>query len=108
MLVWQFSNSYGVFVVYCVIFGLTGGGFVSLMPPVTADIVGLEKIQKGVGMAYVATMFGNLLGTPIAGQLLSQYGWTAAIQFAGSMTTASALVFLVVRFMMSPKIFKRI
>ena len=86
MVVWQFATTYGAFVAYCVLFGLTGGSFVSLMPPVVADIVGIENIQKGVSISYALTMFGNLLGTPISGKLREQFGWTAAIQFPGAMT----------------------
>ena len=86
MVVWQFATTYGAFVAYCVLFGLTGGSFVSLMPPVVADIVGIENIQKGVSISYALTMFGNLLGTPVSGKLRGQFGWTAAIQFPGAMT----------------------
>ncbi|KAI7852924.1 major facilitator superfamily domain-containing protein [Circinella umbellata] len=86
MVVWQFASTYGAFVAYCVLFGLTGGSFVSLMPPVVADIVGIENIQKGVSISYALTMFGNLLGTPVSGKLRGQFGWTAAIQFPGAMT----------------------
>lgn len=127
MVIWQFSDSFGPFVAYCVLFGLTGGGFVSLLPPVIADIVGIENIQKGVSFAYMMTMFGSkykkdscmclrthivvvsdLLGTPISGQLQSNFGWTAAIQFPGAMTVAAALGALCARLLMSRKIFKKI
>lgn len=108
MVIWQFSDSFGPFVAYCVLFGLTGGGFVSLLPPVIADIVGIEHIQKGVSFAYMMTMFGNLLGTPISGQLQTKFGWTAAIQFPGAMTVAAALGALGARVLMSRKVFKKI
>jgi len=65
MVIWQFSTNYGTFVAYCVLYGLTAGGFVSLLPVITADIVGVENIQRGLGMAYMTTVIGNLLGTPI-------------------------------------------
>jgi predicted MFS family arabinose efflux permease len=101
MVIWQFATSYGIFILYCVLYGLTAGGFVSLLPVVTADIVGVENIQKGLGMAYLITVVGNLLGTPIIGSLLSAYGWTASIQFAGSMTVVASLFMLALRFVVS-------
>ncbi|CDS13676.1 hypothetical protein LRAMOSA05850 [Lichtheimia ramosa] len=105
MIVWQFSDSYGVFVAFCVLYGLTGGGFVSLFPVVTAEIVGVQNIQKGLSLCYFITIFGNLLGTPLIGLLQSARGWTAAIQFAGAPSVAAALVMLYLRFIINKKIF---
>lgn len=108
MVLWQVSTTYNVYVAYCVLFGLTGGGFVSLMPPVVAELVGIDNIQSGVGMAYLMTMIGNLLGTPLAGLLQGAKGWTAAIQFAGAMTVAAGIVAIVLRFIRSSKLLIRI
>ncbi|KAK4509767.1 uncharacterized protein ATC70_007069 [Mucor velutinosus] len=109
MVIWQFATNYGAFVAYCVLYGLTAGGFVSLLPVITADIVGVENIQRGLGMAYMTTVIGNLLGTPIIGLLFNTFGWTAAIQFAGSMSVISALFMLVLRMIMSRgKIFLKV
>ncbi|CAO3625109.1 unnamed protein product [Mucor hiemalis] len=101
MVIWQFASQYGIFVLYCVLYGLTAGGFVSLLPVTCADIVGVENIQKGLGMAYMTTVIGNLLGTPIIGLLKDASGWTAAIQFAGCMSMISAMFMLVLRMIMS-------
>lgn len=101
MIIWQLSTSYGAFAAYCVLYGLTAGGFVSLLPVTTADIVGVENIQRGLGMAYMVTVFGNLLGTPIIGRLYDAYDWTAAIQFAGSVTMASAIIMFILRMKLS-------
>ncbi|KAI9488484.1 major facilitator superfamily domain-containing protein [Zychaea mexicana] len=108
MVVWQFATSYGAFVAYCVLFGLSGGAFVSLMPPVVADIVGIENIQKGVSFSYFLTMFGNLLGTPVSGKLQKQFGWTAAVQFPGAMTVAAGLSAVVIRFLLNRKFFAKV
>ncbi|KAI8084136.1 major facilitator superfamily domain-containing protein [Gilbertella persicaria] len=101
MVLWQFASNYAIFAVYCIFYGLTAGGFVSLLPVTTADIVGVENIQKGLGMAYMTTVIGNLLGTPIIGLLLKSYGWTAAIQFAGAMSVISAAFMLILRLTVS-------
>ncbi|KAL0079748.1 major facilitator superfamily domain-containing protein [Phycomyces blakesleeanus] len=109
MLIWQNSSTYGIYSAYTVLYGLTGGGFVSLFPVVTADIVGVQNIQRGLSLCYLATTLGNLLGTPIAGALQSAYGWTAAIQFSGAPSVLAALVILTLRMMRSKgKIFVKI
>ncbi|KAF7723454.1 hypothetical protein EC973_002007 [Apophysomyces ossiformis] len=97
MVLWQLSSTYPIYVVYALLNGLSGGGFVSLLPAVTAEIVGIDNIQRGLAMAYLGTAAGSLLGTPIAGLLQRWYGWTAAIQFAGAMSVAAGLVGLVLR-----------
>lgn len=108
MVIWQVADSYGVYVAFCVLYGLTGGGWVSLFPVVAASVVGVKNIQRGMGLCYFTTMFGNLVGTPIIGLLQSSYGWTAAIQFAGAPTVAAGLVMLVLRFKLHPQLFKRV
>ncbi|KAG0801406.1 hypothetical protein G6F22_001282 [Rhizopus arrhizus] len=107
MIIWQLSTSYGTFAAFCILYGLTAGGFVSLLPVTTADIVGIENIQRGVDMAYMVTVFGNLLGSPIIGRLYDAYGWTAAIQFAGSVTMASAIILFILRMKMSKETKRR-
>ncbi|KAG0180166.1 hypothetical protein DFQ29_001144 [Apophysomyces sp. BC1021] len=101
MVLWQLSSTYPIYVVYALLNGLSGGGFVSLLPAVTAEIVGIDNIQRGLAMAYLGTAAGSLLGTPIAGLLQRWYGWTAAIQFAGAMSVAAGLVGLVLRMIRS-------
>ncbi|ORZ15243.1 major facilitator superfamily domain-containing protein [Absidia repens] len=95
--VWQFSTAYDTYIAYCVLYGLTGGAFVSLLPVVIADIVGVKNIQRGIGMCYTITLFGSLLGTPIIGKLLEIYDWSSAIQFSGATTIGSGLILLYLR-----------
>ncbi|KAG2237800.1 hypothetical protein INT48_002101 [Thamnidium elegans] len=109
MVIWQLATTYTIFAVYCVLYGLTAGGFVSLLPVTCADIVGVENIQKGLGMAYMTTVIGNLLGTPIIGLLQGTFGWTAAIQFAGAMAIVSSVFMFILRMSMSKgKLFAKV
>ncbi|KAI8145223.1 major facilitator superfamily domain-containing protein [Fennellomyces sp. T-0311] len=107
MVVWQFSDSYASFVAYCVLYGLTGGGFVSLFPVVAAEVAGVEQIQRVIGLTYGFSFFGNLVGTPIIGQLQSNYGWTSAIQFAGSLSVGASFFMLALRFRADRRIFAK-
>lgn len=108
MLIWQFSETYAAFVAFCVLYGLTGGGWVSLFPVITAEVVGVKNIQRGLSLCYFTTIVGTLTGTPIVGQLQATYGWTAAIQFAGAPTVAAALIMLVLRVKFEKRVFVRV
>lgn len=79
------------------LYGLTGGGFVSLLPTLTADLVGIRNLSRGLGMCYMSAMWGTLLGTPLAGILSDRAGYTACIEFAGAMTITSSLIILILR-----------
>lgn len=79
------------------LYGLTGGGFVSLLPTLAADLVGIKKLSTGLGMCYFSAMFGTLFGTPLAGILSDRVGYTACIEFAGGMTILSSLVIIILR-----------
>ncbi|KAI9274758.1 major facilitator superfamily domain-containing protein [Phascolomyces articulosus] len=128
MVIWQFSTTYAGFVAYCVLCkclslyikniylytnmddgvdGLTCGAFVSLFPVVAAEVVGVEQIQRAIGLTYGFSFFGNLVGTPIIGILQSNYGWTSAIQFGGSMTVGASLFMLALRYRIKPKIWAK-
>ena len=47
------------------------------------------------------------MGTPIIGLLQSNYGWTSAIQFGGSMTVGASLFMLALRFKAKPKLWAK-
>lgn len=79
------------------LYGLTGGGFVSLLPTLTADLVGIRNLSRGLGMCYLSAIFGTLFGTPLAGILSDRAGYAACIEFAGATTIASSLILIVLR-----------
>ena len=87
--------------------GLTCGAFVSLFPVVAAEVVGVEQIQRAIGITYGLSFFGNLVGTPIIGLLQSNNGWTSAIQFGGAMTVGASLIMLALRFKTKPKLWAK-
>lgn len=109
MLIWQFSYNYGTFAAFSVLYGLTAGGFVSLLPVTTAGIVGVENIQKGLGMAYIMTVVGSLVGAPIIGLLVTSVNWTAAIQFCGAVQVFASIFMIILRMILSKgKIFAKV
>ncbi|KAG2184032.1 hypothetical protein INT44_009043 [Umbelopsis vinacea] len=97
MVVWINAKSFGSLLAFGILYGLTGGGFVSLLPTVTADLVGIRNLSRGLGMCYMSSIFGTLFGTPLSGILSDRAGYTACIEFAGAMSILSSLIILVLR-----------
>jgi predicted MFS family arabinose efflux permease len=79
------------------LYGLTGGGFLALIPAVTAELVPVKNISQGINLLFLSMVPGGLLGTPISGLLRDKAGFTAAIEFAGATTALSSLILLTLR-----------
>ncbi|CAO3666478.1 unnamed protein product [Umbelopsis vinacea] len=97
MVVWIQVKSLGTLYAFGVLYGLTGGGFISLFPAVTAELVPVEKIQQGVSLAFFSMALGSLFGTPIGSLLQERVGFTAAIEFSGATTVTSSMILLYLR-----------
>ncbi|ORZ38103.1 major facilitator superfamily domain-containing protein [Catenaria anguillulae PL171] len=57
-------------VVFAVFFGFVGGGFVSLMPTVSAQVCGVKNLASTIGLVYSALSVGHLAGPPLAALLV--------------------------------------
>jgi len=69
-LVWLLAGgNYGLLVVFAVILGISYGGFVALMGDVTAHLFGLVGIGAVLGLVYMASGVGSLIGPSMAGFL---------------------------------------
>ncbi|KAH8552001.1 major facilitator superfamily domain-containing protein [Umbelopsis sp. PMI_123] len=97
MVIWINAKTFGSLFAFGILYGLTGGGYVSLLPTLTADLVGIRNLSRGLGMIYTSSLFGTLFGTPLSGILSDQAGYTACIEFAGAMTLLSSLIMFVLR-----------
>ncbi|OZJ02607.1 hypothetical protein BZG36_04280 [Bifiguratus adelaidae] len=93
-ILWTFAHSLPVLIVFVIIYGTSGGGFISLYPVVTADVVGLAKLGTALGMVYSTNASGALFGTPVAGAILDAGGYIPCIMFAGVMTFIATLSML--------------
>jgi OFA family oxalate/formate antiporter-like MFS transporter len=58
--VWQLG-------IFALIYGACYGGYVAILPAVTADYFSGPKISGIIGMIYTSVAVGNLIGPPIAG-----------------------------------------
>lgn len=76
------SGPYAVFAVFAVLFGLSYGGIVSLLPPICSDLFGLRSVSGIIGVLYTGSGFGALAGPLAAGWLFDRtgnYAWAIAL-----------------------------
>lgn len=86
-LIWASADGYVAFAVFALVFGLSYGGIVSLLPPICSDLYGLKAVSGIIGLLYTGAAFGALLGPVAAGALFDahgHYGWAMALCAAGS------------------------
>ncbi|KAF9191802.1 hypothetical protein BGZ51_006686 [Haplosporangium sp. Z 767] len=106
---WLNTKGLAMAVVFMVFYGINGGGFVSLFPVVAAEIMGVQKMTAAVGLLYSGNLFGNLLGAPIASAIVTasgSYAW--AIVFAGTTPILGAILLMVHRLQIEPRIFVKV
>ncbi|KAF8975263.1 hypothetical protein BGZ46_009294 [Entomortierella lignicola] len=89
------------------VYGVFGGGFISIFPVVAAQVVGIERLSAALGLLYFGNVFGNLFGSPIATAIVQhQHGnYIGAIMFAGLTPIIGGLIVLTIRFRINKKIF---
>ncbi|KAF3935375.1 hypothetical protein ABW20_dc0100326 [Dactylellina cionopaga] len=93
-------------VVLTAFFGFWSGSSISLFPAVMAQIVpNPREMGTYIGMAMGISGAAGLTGSPIAGALLTHYGYTAAISFAGTCMIVGTGLLICARFMYNPKLF---
>jgi len=89
-----------LFVTYVILYGITSGTYVSLLPPVLFDLVGPQYFSSVNGALYFLRGIGTLVGTPSAGALIkggrrsgaaSPEGFLHAIIMTGLLLAASAV-----------------
>ncbi|KAG0210340.1 hypothetical protein BGX28_009392 [Mortierella sp. GBA30] len=112
LVVWMFATTLPVLLVYVILYGLMGGGFISLLAPVLAEQFGTASLTILVGVTFGVNGLGSLTGTPIAAAILSTIsgpavndehgipqvvnngsGYKGAIGFIGGSMALAALVF---------------
>ncbi|KAI7819283.1 major facilitator superfamily domain-containing protein [Gamsiella multidivaricata] len=109
--IWYVSQSaastIGILTAFMCVYGLFGGGFISIFPVVVAQVVGIERLSAALGILYFGNVVGNLLGAPIATAIMhAQNGrYIGAIMFAGFSPVLAAFFVLFIRFRINKKLF---
>ncbi|NLD70628.1 MAG: MFS transporter [Limnobacter sp.] len=89
---WAIAEGYPTFAAFALIFGLSYGGIVSLLPPICSDLFGLRAVSSIIGLLYTGAAFGALLGPVAAGALFDRSGnYAAAIAVCAACSVLAAL-----------------
>ncbi|KAF9934260.1 hypothetical protein FBU30_002678 [Linnemannia zychae] len=104
--IWSVASNIQILTTFMVVYGLFGGGFISIFPVVVAQVVGIERLSSALGILYFGNVVGNLLGAPIATAIMHAQGgkYLGAIIFAGITPIVAAFFVLVIRLSINKKI----
>ncbi len=84
---------FGYLVVFALLYGAFGGAFMALLPVVTADVVGIARFPKAMGIMFSTQAPCVLVGGPIAGWMFQASGsYVSAWIVFGTLLAASAAV----------------
>lgn len=102
---WWAGGPYVNWALFALVFGLSYGGIVSLLPPICSDLFGLRAVSSTIGLLYSGAGFGALLGPVLAGALFDRYGdYDAAIAMcAGASALATFSAWRVLRLAPDPQ-----
>ena len=115
--VWPVSDTVVPLVAFAAMNGIANGSFFVTMPTAIGRMIGPGQAAVGMGMAITGWTGGYLMGSPIAGILISATGaekahtvmpYRAAIFYSGGVAFASATFVLVARLRMDTKLIKKV
>ncbi|OAX32635.1 MFS general substrate transporter [Rhizopogon vinicolor AM-OR11-026] len=94
-------NSLASVVVIGVLYGYSCGIYIAMVGPLTATLTpDLSELGARMGICSFISGFGSLIGTPIAGALLtSHYIWWRSALFSGIIALVGAMMFTIMRLM---------
>jgi MFS family permease len=95
MLWWSISTQAWALMLFAALFGAFYGGFVALIPAMTADYFGVRHVSSIIGVLYTSVAFGTLFGPTVAGYA---FDLTGSYYFA--ILGAAAFMFVAVLFML--------
>ncbi|KXN74347.1 MFS general substrate transporter [Conidiobolus coronatus NRRL 28638] len=110
---WIFANSFGVLIVFVLIYGFSSGAFISIFPALTSDIFNMYNIASVNGLLYMSTAIPNLVGTPVASAILSANtkdgvkNFIPVILYSGIAPLISCLGLLSLKYLVSKNFFAK-
>jgi len=93
---WNLSTAFWALAIFGLLFGAFYGGFVALIPAMTADYYGTRYVSSILGLLYSCVSIGSLVGPSVAGyafDLTQSYG-TVILICAAMMAIAGVLMLL--------------
>ncbi|KAF8602546.1 MFS general substrate transporter [Ceratobasidium sp. AG-I] len=109
LLIWNFAYNYVTIMIFSVLFGMTGGCFLSVMTPLAAQLFGTQNLAGLTGTFNIFMTPGNLAAAPLAGLILSASGgnWHAPISYSGGVQIVAILIMFYARFHRQPRLLAR-
>ncbi|KAI9500824.1 major facilitator superfamily domain-containing protein, partial [Coemansia spiralis] len=99
---WLPFEATGTAVACAVIYGLFCGGFISLLPVVIANLWGVQRISTIIGLLYIASFIGTMVGAPSSGAIFDNIGhdinYKNTIAFSGVFMFCAFAFFVCLRF----------
>jgi len=87
---WVPAQTYAVLLVFALAAGSVTGIFWGTVAPVTAEVVGLQRLPASFGMIVLPLVVPTVFAEPIALHLADKYGYLSAKVFVGCMFIAGA------------------
>jgi len=91
LLLWLWASAPAALVAFALLFGTFYGGFVALIPALTADYFGGRAVSGIIGFLYTSFAFGTLLGPTLAGLAFDLSGSYTLPIAAGALANLLAL-----------------
>ena len=88
---WVPASSYAVLLVFALASGSVTGIFWGTVVPVTAEVVGLQRLPSAFGVVCLPLLLPTLFAEPIALQLASTSGYLTSKVFVGCMFLLGAI-----------------
>ena len=92
---WIFAQGFVALALFALAFGLFYGGFVALIPAVTADLFGLRAMSSVLGVLYTSVALSTLLGPTLAGWVFDStgsYTWPILLCAVGCVMAAGIIL----------------
>lgn len=95
LIIWTLSKSFGIFLLFALVYGFLTGGSYSLVPLVLSETFGASQLSTVIGFLYAISGIGVLAGAPTAGFLLDaskpNITYTPVIMAAGGALVIGAM-----------------
>ncbi|KAJ1822405.1 hypothetical protein LPJ56_000805 [Coemansia sp. RSA 2599] len=111
LVLWLPFHATGTLIACAIVYGLSSGGFIGLISVVMADIWGVQRISTIVGLLFICSFAGTMIGAPSSGAILDNIGhgtdFKPSIVFSGVFMMCAFGFFTLLRFMVNPNPFKK-
>ncbi|KAI2810932.1 Mct1p [Blomia tropicalis] len=95
----SFITSYQLMAIFCTLFGVTCGTYVSLTSVVLVDLLGLEKLTNAFGLILLFQGVASIVGPPFIGCLYDVYGnHDIGFYIIGAIVAFSGLMLILIDF----------